>query len=169
MDKQAEEIVVQAKRLDKVLSKYKVGNGIVTSKNFNINGTRVYLTGSQLKKVGLGYTSAAEGIVPQVMDIVDKIEAYLESKGIPAEVPAVKAAPAEVDEPAPSIPTDADMADEKLPGADDVTPGEPAEEDPAAEYAQMTVSELKELCKQIGVVIPRNATKKALIKRLTAE
>lgn len=72
-------IKAEAKRLDKVLSKYKKGNGgIVTAKNFMIAGKTVTLQGQELGKVGTGYSGVGESTLERVKSIVDQVEADLE-------------------------------------------------------------------------------------------
>jgi len=74
----AEVVAKAAKRLDKVLCKYGKANGQVTKSNFNIVGRKnVFLLGSELSKVGTGYSSVGETIEEKVNSLVDAVEADL--------------------------------------------------------------------------------------------
>lgn len=74
-----DEIVASAaKRLDKVLCKYGKANGQVTKANFSVVGAKnVSLQGSELSKVGTGYSATGETIEEKINSLVDAVEEEL--------------------------------------------------------------------------------------------
>lgn len=180
----------EAKRLDKVLTKHKKANGIVSAKNFGITGDRVVLQGDEMRHVGTGYVGKGETYAEQAKSLVDAVEKELDGyeEAVKKSEAAKKKAEAEADKvddkkkkeeakqaeknakaavlrkgkPVEEPEEEEDGDDEEEIEIEDVT-----DEDVArADLEKMSAKDLTEACKKRGVKIPRGATKKIMVEVL---